>query len=143
MPVQFGKRDPDKTYIDRPGAYGIALEGERTLLVVAVDDLLALPGGGLLPGETFEDGLKREFREETGFPIRILRPLGAAGQYVYARDEGLHFNKLCHFFQVQLIGDRGVAKDKDHEPVWMAIEQAAATLTEEAHRWAVSKVLND
>lgn len=107
-PVQFGEFLPGQTYVERSGTYGIALGARNTILVVAVGDLLALPGGGLANGETFEDVLQREFKEETGYRVRVLKPLGSAGQYVYARDERMHYNKLCQFFMVELIGDPGV-----------------------------------
>ena len=34
-----------------------------------------LPGGRLQPGERFEDGLRREVKEETGLKIKPLQPL--------------------------------------------------------------------
>ena len=109
---------------------------------MAVGDLLALPGGGLEEGETIEEGLKREFREETGYLVRVLEHIGSAGQYVYAREEQVCFNKLCHFFEVELVGGPGVAVDSDHQIHWISSENAADFLTEEAHRWAVAKIAN-
>ena len=141
-PVQFGEFVPGQVYVDRPGAYGIALGMQGTILVVAVGDLLVLPGGGLEKGETFEEVLEREIQEETGYLVRILKSLGSAGQYVYARDERVHFNKLCQFFEVELIGDPSIAMDSDHQVRWMPVRQAAASLTEEAHRWAVAKAVD-
>lgn len=34
---------------------------------------LSLPGGGLKPGETFEQGLKREVKEETNLEVKNLK----------------------------------------------------------------------
>ena len=139
-PVQFGELVPGQVYIDRPGAYGIAICKQGSIFVVAVGDLLALPGGGLEKGETSEEGLTREFQEETGYRICILNYLGSAGQYVYAREEQLHFNKLCRFFQVELIGEPRRVLERDHQVRWISVDKAITTLTEEAHRWAVAKV---
>ena len=56
-PVQFGELVPGQVYIDRPGAYGIAISNQRSVFIVAIGELLALPGGGLEKGETSEEGL--------------------------------------------------------------------------------------
>ncbi len=137
---QFGLAVSGALYVDRPGAYGIAFNGEGSILVVTVDETYTLPGGGLEPSETPEEGLMREFLEETGYRIRILRPLGTARQYVFAQAERIYFNKLCHFFQVALIGDRGAVQETDHHAQWLHCDQAVDALKEEAHGWAVAKL---
>ena len=91
-PVQFGERVQGHVYIDRPGAYGIALSMQRNILVVAVENLLALP-----------------------------------------------FNKLCEFYEVELIGEPVDAMDSGHQVRLISVDQAIASLTEEAHRWAVAR----
>lgn len=139
-PVQFGELVPGRVYIDRPGVYGIAICKQGSILVVAVGGLLALPGGGLEKGETSEECLTREFQEETGYRIRISNYLGSAGQYVYAREEQIHFNKRCRFFQVELIGEPRLVLERDHQVRWISVDKALSALTEEAHRWAVAKV---
>ena len=141
VPPQFGKCVPGESYCERPGAYGIAIDQQGRVLVVAVGDLLALPGGGLEQGEPSEDGLKREFREETGYDIRILAELGLAGQYVYARQEDTYYNKLCRFYRVDLIGCQRNAQEDDHLPHWLLLEAVASQLTEEAHRWALRRAM--
>ena len=138
-PVQFGERVQGHVYIDRPGAYGIALSMQRNILVVAVENLLALPGGGIEKGETSEEGLAWEFQEETGYRVEILNYLGSAGQYVYAREEQIHFNKLCEFYEVELIGEPVDAMDSGHQVRLISVDQAIASLTEKAHRWAVAR----
>lgn len=139
-PVQFGEFVSEQIYYDRPGAYGIALGELDRIFVVAVGDLLALPGGALENDEISEEGLVREFKEETGYGVRILRYVGFAGQYVYASDEQTYYNKLCRFYQVELIGQQEQALDKDHHACWISVDEAIASLKEEAHRWAVTRV---
>lgn len=140
-PVQFGEFVSEQVYFDRPGAYGIALGKMGRILVVAVGELLALPGGGLENNETSVEGLVREFKEETGYGVRILRYVGRAGQYVYANDEQTYYNKLCRFYRVELIGQQERTLDNDHCARWISVDKAIASLKEEAHRWAVTRVL--
>ena len=112
-PVQFGERVQGHVYIDRPGAYGIALSMQRNILVVAVENLLAFPGGGIEKGETSEEGLAWEFQEETGYRVEILNYLVVAVENLLA----LPFNKLCEFYEVELIGEPVDAMDSGHQVV--------------------------
>ena len=46
---------------------------------------LQLPGGGIDDGESIEEALRREAREEAGYSIKDIRPLG----YVFERHESV------------------------------------------------------
>ena len=50
-------------------------DNQQVLLVRQVDDLWVIPGGGIESGETILDGVRREFKEETGFEIEPMRLL--------------------------------------------------------------------
>lgn len=89
----------DRRYPDRPivGVGALILDGDRILLVERgkepLKGLWSLPGGVLETGETLEEGLRREVREETGLEIeapkvheifeRILRDADGACEYHY------------------------------------------------------------
>lgn len=60
-----------------PGARGIIQDGPDTILLVRRRDngLWVMPAGGLEPGESIEDCLKRESREETGLELISASPI--------------------------------------------------------------------
>ena len=60
--------------------------------------LWEFPGGKVEPGETLEDGLRREIIEELGVPIQVGEALG-----VY-RHAYTHFKVTLHAFRCQLDG---------------------------------------
>ncbi|MGD8403455.1 MAG: NUDIX domain-containing protein [Anaerolineales bacterium] len=50
---------------------------EKVLLTKRADNgLWCLPGGGVDPGESVEETVTREVREETGLTVRVLRLIG-------------------------------------------------------------------
>jgi ADP-ribose pyrophosphatase YjhB (NUDIX family) len=72
--------------IRRVGAYGICRDGRGRVLLARGSDaaafpgLWSLPGGGVEQGEHPDDTVVREFREETGFEVRV------AGVHVVTAD---------------------------------------------------------
>ncbi|MBT31476.1 MAG: NUDIX hydrolase [Thalassobius sp.] len=85
---------------------GICIENDKVLMVrhqsLGNGFLWAPPGGGLDFGETLEEGLQREFVEETGMEVEVVRFL-FVHEYL---DKPLHGIEL--FFEVKQIG--GVMK---------------------------------
>jgi nucleoside triphosphatase len=63
---------PPESMIHRPSVYGIVLDGQRVLLGKAkTTQKYVLPGGGINPGETMDEALKREMWEETGLYVGV------------------------------------------------------------------------
>lgn len=54
----------------RPGVYGIAIKDGKVLLSKQWDGY-DFPGGGIELGETIKAALMREFKEETGFDVKV------------------------------------------------------------------------
>jgi len=89
----------DRRYPARPilGVGALIFDGDRILLVERGKEPLkgywSLPGGVLEVGETLEEGLRREVREETGLLVepaamleifeRIIRDVQGAPEYHY------------------------------------------------------------
>ena len=107
--LQFGQRESGATYVDRPSAYLVVLDGNGRVLWVRAKKGLHLPGGGIDEGETPEAAAVRELREEGGYEAHVLGPLGEAGQYVRG------YNKVGKFFLATAF-DRLVG-ETEHEPI--------------------------
>ena len=142
---QFGLPEAAGVWPDRPSAFGIAVRRGRIALVEIGDPgrqtWLALPGGGLEPGETPEDALVREFAEETGLVIRPVSSLGASSDRVVIND-GRAFNVRGVFFTAVILDERpDLLTEPDHRLVWRTPLQALQDLHRESHAWAVAQWL--
>jgi len=81
-PVPFydstGKPLPSLPKVIRPGASAAVFNerGEILLQKRADNGFWSLPGGGVEPGESVQQGVLREVREETGLHVRVVRLVG-------------------------------------------------------------------
>lgn len=104
----------------RCGAYGIVFDQGKVLLVLQnlgiFKGVWALPGGGIEFGETPEEALKREFREEVAFEIG---PFDVFGTLSWANEE-IHY--LGIVFHVRSFKQR---EDliAEHEMTWVSLEE--------------------
>jgi len=78
----FGIRKPERDVVQRTGVYGIVTDAQNRVLIVKNKLGYFLPGGGVQEGETHEEALRREFLEETGYEIEIVRELETVAWYI-------------------------------------------------------------
>jgi 8-oxo-dGTP diphosphatase len=139
--LQFGERVPGDDYRDRPAAFGLARRGDAIACVRVEKEgksWIDLPGGAIDPGETAQQALVREFREETGLKVAAATEIAHAAQYMRKTD-GETVNNLCAFFVADISGEDPAAKSEDdHELVWLDPQEALKRLRHDAHAWAVA-----
>ncbi len=96
-------------------------------------DYIQIPGGGVEDGETLEEAAKRETREEVGYEIADLKPLG----YVVEERYGLTGDDAEKAFVFTAKAGKNVGTDLTEEekeegfiPVWTTVDEASKIIEE-------------
>ncbi|MBQ8921185.1 MAG: NUDIX domain-containing protein [Oscillospiraceae bacterium] len=85
----------------RPSVRGIIIRGGKICLIHSLKyDYYKFPGGGIEPGETQEQALIREMREETGLILRpeSIRPYGRVLRKQKGRIEDIFIQENYYYF---------------------------------------------
>ncbi len=118
----------------RPAAQLIVLDpADRVLLfrfafergALAGQNYWAAPGGGVDPGETFEEAARRELSEETGIETNDVRPPIANREFVLQMYDGEQVISEERYFLVRAEGD-AISREG-----WTELEREVMT----EHRW--------
>jgi putative acetyltransferase len=139
-PVVFGSCRQGVQYTDRPAAYAvIAGENDTVAAVQGPRGMIGLPGGGACPGETAEQTLRREVREELARSVRLLHKIGEATQYFYAASDQCHYKMSAVFFLAEF--PDAPAGRGEHDLIWLPLAQAEQAFFHSSHAWAVRRGL--
>lgn len=134
---EFGSPEQGVSYVFRPAAYGIFRSADGSVALVQGARGFFLPGGGAHAGETPEEALIREVREELGREAHELRALGEAVQFFIAADGA--YRMEAHFFTGVLSNEQTGAGE--HELIWLRPERALVSMYHECHAWAIRLVV--
>lgn len=98
----------DKKQYSHVGVYGIYIKNNAVLLIKKsrgpYKGMYDLPGGRMEPGETMEEGLKREFMEEVGCEP-ISQTFLSENEYTTENYMGKPFSHFGTYYVVSLSSD--------------------------------------
>ncbi len=134
-----GAREPGKAYMDREGAYLLALN-KGMLAVADTPTGWFLPGGGIDPGEDHETCIRRECLEELGCPARVGAYIGCAEAFMMLERDG-PFHPIQFYYAGSLGEKTQEPIEPDHPLLWVPAEEAAQKMKLAMQRWAVERVL--
>ena len=122
--------------IYRTAVRAIILRGHDLLMIYssAVGDY-KFPGGGVENGETHEQTLTRELKEECGASLMNMdSELGMVIEYNFAQEKDFDAFKMTSYYYFCQVGDEFGAqkldayeKDLGFKPVWINIDDAIST----------------
>ncbi len=118
---------PDSVVIPRSGVFAVAIgeqDGEKAVLMCwppIAKGWADLPGGGIDPGETIDEAMRREWDEETGLPFTPMQgPLVAhhhqRGYYAEDKNQFWIYDQTFHLYRWQepvVIGQRWINPEND------------------------------
>ena len=137
----FGARRHGVAYTERPAAYAVIAGEDGTVAAVrGPAGMIGLPGGGSWPGETPEETLVREVREELARGVRLVHLIGEATQFFYAADEDRHYKMQAVFFLAEFPDEPD--GQGEHELFWLPLAEAAGAFFHESHAWAAHQGLD-
>ena len=116
------------SYRFRRAARAVVFDGKGNVALMHIPKLNyhKLPGGGIENGESVEEALRREVREEVGYRIKIGKPLGIIIEYRSRRK----LLQVSYCFTARIIGKplgtsfTDAEKSEGFAPIWVNIDKA-------------------
>lgn len=138
----FGAPRPGVDYGARPGAYGVAFDGAGRAGMVFVhfadSSVYILLGGGIEPGESEAECLRREVMEEIGYPATVGEKVCVGEEYTFTRQGQVPFHPIGHIYLMEL-GEKAAQGEPGRELVWLPVEECREKMALDYQSWAAEK----
>jgi len=134
---------PGKPYRKRSGAYAVIARGDAVLLTHQAypKSEFQLPGGGIDPGESPYQALRREVIEETGWSITRPRKLGVYRRFVFMPEYDMWAEKIAHVFLASPVRAVSEPTERGHSAFWTSTYAAIDVLANDGDRAFVQRFL--
>lgn len=137
----FGEKIQGVEYKNRIGAYTIIVDDKKRFAVVKTKKGYFLIGGGLDEDETHEKCIKRECLEEVGMSVVVEDFICKGGQYSWSDSVGYIYG-IGYFYFTKVIDVISKPIEKDHELVWLNIQECYENMHLKHQVWAINKAFN-
>ncbi|MFX1271625.1 MAG: NUDIX hydrolase [Promethearchaeota archaeon] len=106
-----------------PGVAGIVAGPEGVLLVVRDKEpakgRLSFPGGGVDVGETQEEAVLREVREETGIDCKVIKFVNTTDLIIPDDEGAIEFHFILNHYLCKALSFELRAESPDAQPMWI------------------------
>jgi 8-oxo-dGTP diphosphatase len=132
----FGEKVEGIEYKDRLGAYAIIIDGDKVDVVKTSTGFFLL-GGGIETDEAYEKCIIRERLEESGLIVEVKEFICKGDNYHWSDTLNYYMHSIGYFYDVKLLENLDCETEKDHELVWLKIEESYDKLFLEHQSWAL------
>jgi len=137
----FGEKLKGVEYKDRLGAYAIIFDSNDKVAVVQTPTGYFLLGGGLDINETHEECIKRECLEEAGLSVVVKKFICKGDKYHWSDTLEYYMHGIGYFYITDIVEKVSEPIEKDHELVWLKIDDCCEKLFLEHQAWAVRQAM--
>ena len=138
--ITFGEKIDGVNYLDREGAYLLAVKSEKIALIRTPKGFF-LPGGGLDNDEGDEACIIRECLEETGFRVTVSDYICSAEMYSVHPNIG-YFHPIQHYYSGFFEEKISSPCETDHELILVPLKEAADKMLVPIQQYAVKEYIN-
>lgn len=130
--LKLGINDTSSNIIRREAIRGIVFKNDSILMVRSNKGDYKFPGGGLNKGESHQETLIREIKEETGYQVNNIREkIGEITERKFdAYEENAIFEMISHYYICEISNEQIEQQLDDYElklellPEWVTVQQA-------------------